>query len=348
MSRSFLDTVLDARSVTTVFQPVFETNESTDHPTVHFVECLARGPKGTNMESAGVLFEYARRKGQEAALDRVCIEAALREIGASGYRPTISLNVHASTLEREPGLPDFLSGLAEQNGLSPENMILEIVENGPDGIGPGLDRALAAVRRLGVRIALDDIGLGQSNYRRILDCRPDYFKLDRYLIRGCHADDARRALLDSLVLLARRLGARIVAEGVETAEELFEVRARGIDLVQGFLLARPTAATGLGALIDGERRKTRSSRRREGSISMTMIMHVNVYCPSLDCDFRGSVDTESYMAGGPARDCPACGSTPLRIEIPGRPSPGRLQRTISPGEIGATGTTPRPAAKEYC
>src|SRR5690242_7155897 len=102
MSRSFLDTVLDARSVTTVFQPVFETNASAEPAaTVHFVECLARGPKGTNMESPGVLFEYARRKGQEAALDRVCIEAALREIGTSGYRPTISVNVHASTLERE-------------------------------------------------------------------------------------------------------------------------------------------------------------------------------------------------------------------------------------------------------
>ena len=339
MSRSLLDSVLDARSVSIVFQPVFET---IDHAlTVHFVECLARGPRGTNMESAGVLFEYARRKGQEAALDLVCIEAAFREIGASGYRPTISVNVHASTLEREPRLPDFLAELAESHGVSLTDTILEIVEHGPDGIGRRFDRALAAVKRLGVRIALDDIGLGQSNYRRILDCEADYFKLDRYLIQGCHAGASRRALLDSLVLLARRMGARIVAEGVETPEEFLEVRSRGIDLVQGFLLAMPMAARGLGAIIDGERRELPSFRRQERSVPMTMIMHVNVYCASPECEYRGSVDAESYMAGGPARDCPNCGSTPLRIEIPGRPTPSRFQRRAAAGEEGATASVSR-------
>lgn len=345
MNGGLLDTILDSSAITTVFQPVFEMNEAGGRgPEVHFVECLSRGPADTNLEPAGVLFDYARRKGKEAALDRICIEAAFRAIAGSGYRPAISVNVHASTLEREPDFPDFFSALASRHGLSPARMILEIVEHGPEGGEARLDRALPALRRLGVRIALDDIGLGQSNYRRILDCRPDYFKLDRYLIQGCHADPARGALLDSLALLARRMGARVVAEGVETPEELFEVGARGIDLIQGFLLARPTPADRLGALIDDWRREVPNPRVDERSVPMIVAMHVNVYCPNSDCDFRGSVDAESYVTDGSARKCPECGTAPVRIEIPGRPSPQRLpRRAAAAGRGGAhfpsTGTS---------
>jgi EAL domain-containing protein (putative c-di-GMP-specific phosphodiesterase class I) len=324
MSASLLDSILEERAITTVFQPVFAMEDPAGSPVVHFVECLSRGPKGTNLEAAGVLFDYARRKGSEAALDMACIEAAFAAIALSGYSPSLSINVHASTLEHEPEFASWLSALAERHGLAPSALIVEIVEHGPESGSASLDRAVPALRRAGIRIALDDIGLGQSNYRRILDCRPDYFKLDRYLIRGCHADPARSALLDSLTLLARRLGARVVAEGVETPEELFEVSARGIDLVQGFLLSRPVAAEALGAMI-GELRRERRRRTRttERSIPVSDTTHVNVYCGSELCDYRGSVEAESYVAGGAARSCPQCGESPLRVEIPGRPSPVR-------------------------
>lgn len=337
---SLLDSILDPAAISTLFQPVFEMNESTGGcPEVRFVECLSRGPRGTNMESAGVLFEYARRKGREAALDRVCIESAFRAISESGYRPAISLNVHASTLEREPDFPGFFAGLASSRGLPTAGMILEIVEHGADGFGPTFDRALAALRGLGVRVALDDIGLGQSNYRRILDCRPDYFKLDRYLIQNCHADSSRGALLDSLTLLARRLGARVVAEGVETPEELFEVGRHGIDLFQGFLLAKPTPADGLGAVMDGSKAGPLRSPAGDRNEPAAVIPHVNVYCAEPECGFRGSVDSELYVAGGTARRCPGCGAAPVRIEIPGRPSP----RTRSSSPVAAYfSTTTKP------
>lgn len=250
MSRSLMDTVLESNAITTVFQPAFEMDDSAEvAPAVHFLECLSRGPKGTNMESAGVLFEYARRKGREIALDLVCIDEAFRVVSESRHRPTISVNVHASTLEREPAFPAFLAGLANDRDIPLTGVILEIVEHGPDWNGPALTKVLRALRDLGIRIALDDIGLGQSNYRMILDCGPDYFKLDRYLIHGCHADSARRALLDSLTMLADRLGARVVAEGVETPEDLSEVCGHGINLIQGFLLAKPSPLEKFRSLI---------------------------------------------------------------------------------------------------
>jgi EAL domain-containing protein (putative c-di-GMP-specific phosphodiesterase class I) len=85
------------------------------------------------------------------------------------------------------------------------------------------------------------VGLGQSNYKMILDVRPEIYKLDRYLVANAWSDSHRLVILDSLARMVRRLEARAVAEGVETRDELVAVEAAGIDLVQGFLLARPLA-----------------------------------------------------------------------------------------------------------
>jgi EAL domain-containing protein (putative c-di-GMP-specific phosphodiesterase class I) len=95
------------------------------------------------------------------------------------------------------------------------------------------------MRESGIAIALDDVGLGQSNYKMILDVRPDIYKLDRYLVNGAWSDPYRQVILDSLARMVRRLEARAVAEGVEDRNELVAVEAAGIDLVQGFLFARP-------------------------------------------------------------------------------------------------------------
>jgi EAL domain-containing protein (putative c-di-GMP-specific phosphodiesterase class I) len=239
-----MESVLNREQISVVFQPTFELNGSGGRaPKVHFVECLSRGPKGTNMESAGILFEYARRKGKEAALDRLCIQTAFRAMSDLPDRPTVSMNVHASGLEREHDFPSFFGRLAEENGVSLSDVILEIVEHTPDWSGSTFLLVLEKLRKLGVRIALDDIGLGRSNYRMILDFRPNYFKIDRFLVQGCHKDLNRRAVLESLILLADRTGAYVVAEGVETAEDLIEIRRLGINLVQGFLLAKPVGLT---------------------------------------------------------------------------------------------------------
>ena len=104
---------------------------------------------------------------------------------------------------------------------------------------PDFRRALEAMREGGLTIALDDVGLGQSNYKMILDVRPDIYKLDRYLVAGAWNDPYRQVILDSLARMVRRLEAKAVAEGVEDQNELVAVEAAGIDLVQGFLLARP-------------------------------------------------------------------------------------------------------------
>jgi EAL domain-containing protein (putative c-di-GMP-specific phosphodiesterase class I) len=234
---TLLDAILEPGRLSVVFQPIFEVG--IEKPQLHAVECLIRGPRATNAEQPTILFEYVRRKRAEAAVDRACVATALGEAAHLVTVPRLSLNVHASTLGRDIGFPAFLLERAREAAIDPQRLIVEIVEHSPPLDVPNFRAALAGLRDAGVSIALDDVGLGQSNYKMILDVRPDIYKLDRYLVCGAGSDPYRQVILDSLARMVRRLEARAVAEGVETRPELMAVEAAGIDLVQGFLLSPP-------------------------------------------------------------------------------------------------------------
>jgi EAL domain-containing protein (putative c-di-GMP-specific phosphodiesterase class I) len=234
---TLLDTILEPGRLSVVFQPIFEVGG--ERPELFGLECLIRGPRGTNAERPPVLFEYVRRKRAEAATDRACVATALREAGGLPGTPRLSLNVHASTLGRDPGFPAFALAHAEKAGIETRRLTVEVVEHAPPLDVPDFRRALEELREAKVAVALDDVGLGQSNYKMILDVHPDIYKLDRYLVAGAFHDSYRQIILDSLARMVRRLEARAVAEGVEDSQELVAVQSAGIELVQGFYFARP-------------------------------------------------------------------------------------------------------------
>jgi EAL domain-containing protein (putative c-di-GMP-specific phosphodiesterase class I) len=242
---TLLDAILEPGRLSVVFQPIYEVGVA--RPRLHGLECLIRGPRATNAEQPQVMFEYVRRKRAEAAVDRACIATALAQAGRlgpeSGHK--LSVNVHASTLGRDAGFPSFQLDEVGRATIDPHRVIVEIVEHSPPLDVPSFRAALGALRSAGVAIALDDVGLGQSNYKMILDVRPDIYKLDRYLVSGAWNDPYRQVILDSLARMVRRLEARAVAEGVETAQELVAVEAAGIDLVQGFLFSPPLSSEAL-------------------------------------------------------------------------------------------------------
>jgi EAL domain-containing protein (putative c-di-GMP-specific phosphodiesterase class I) len=234
--KDLLDAILEPGGLTVNFQPILELRDGGRR--VYGLECLTRGPKGTNLESADVLFDYVRRKREESLVDRACVKAAFENARELPGRPQLSINVHASTLGRDHEFLVFLGDVADVNAISLSEVTVEIVEHAPPWDGRSFLDALEGLRRIGVRIGLDDVGLGQSNYRMILDCRPDYFKVDRYFALGCAKDPYRQAVMQSIHELARRFGGRVVAEGVENTEDLAAIQAIGIDLVQGYLFAR--------------------------------------------------------------------------------------------------------------
>ena len=239
------DLILEPQGLTTLFQPIFEDAGGIGGRRVFALEALTRGPRHTNIERSDVLFEYVRRKRGEPQIDLLAIASALRQSRGLPKVPGLCLNVHAVTLEREERLPLWLTDLAEEYEIDLDRIIIEIVEHAPPWSGPHFLDALARLRDLGVRIALDDVGLGQSNFRMIVDCRPDLLKIDRHFVDGAHADPLRRAVLESISDLACRLGARAVAEGIEDERDLVVAKAAGISLLQGYLLCRPCTTTAL-------------------------------------------------------------------------------------------------------
>ena len=237
MSESALNRILQPGGITPVYQPVYRSTATS--LAVHGVECLSRGPKGTNFEQADVLFDYVRLKREESLVDRACIAAALRGASALPASLHFGVNVHASTLGRDHGFIPFLQSTAAATGIELARITVEIVEHAPPWDGMSFLSSIEQLRQLGAAIALDDVGLGQSNFKMMLDVRPEYLKIDRYFIDHCATDPLRRSVITAIRTLAADFNAELVAEGVENADDLRALQDLGVSLMQGFHLMQP-------------------------------------------------------------------------------------------------------------
>jgi EAL domain-containing protein (putative c-di-GMP-specific phosphodiesterase class I) len=238
MKPRLLEQILDQPNALSVrFQPIVRITENV-HEITSF-EGLIRGPAGTHFERADILFDYVRRKHAEAPVDRSCIATICKAVADLPADYRINLNVHASTLGQNPAFVDFFRYQVQNLSLQFERFTLEIVEHSPVYNVPGLTCNLRALRDLGVRIALDDVGLGNSNYRMILDCHPDYFKLDAFFVDGLSNDPERRAVVKSVLCMAEEMKGVVVAEGVNSREDLSTLMQMGIELFQANILCPP-------------------------------------------------------------------------------------------------------------
>ncbi len=222
----------------TVLQAIVDSSATT--PSIFAVECLTRGPRGSKLEEATPLFAYVRRRGLEKEMDRVCVSAALRAAVKQPHR--ISINVHPVTVAGRRDFVTFLLREAAALRIDPTRLIVEIGEQSPAADTAAFRDALCRMKEAGIAIAVDDVGYGHANYKTIIDCAPQYLKIDRYFVDGVASDRARRAVVESICDLAGFFGAIVIAEGVERAEDHEALRDFGITLFQGFLFGRPVAA----------------------------------------------------------------------------------------------------------
>ncbi len=236
-----LEQILAPGALTVRFQPLIAL-EGAGAAVVYGAEGLIRGPAGTNLARADVLFEYVRRKSAEVLADRTCVRIALAAAGALPKSLRLSLNVHALTLAQDREFSAYLFHEAKYAGISTERLTVEIVEHAPDRDLPDLRESLVRLRAAGVKIAIDDLGSGAANFRMLIDLRPECLKIDRYFVTGVHADDSRAAVVRAVRLLADSLGAEVIGEGVETLEEARRLLALGVARHQGFLYCRPVTA----------------------------------------------------------------------------------------------------------
>ena len=244
MSRgSLLDLIDRPGGLVPLVQPIVEATST--GTAVRCLEFLIQGPEGTNLFRADVLFEYVRRRRATAYVDRRCVETIIETARRLPPSLLFSINVHATTLEEQEDFPDFVAKQMDAAGIAFERLILEVVEHLARPPKHSFRRTIELLRSYGFSIALDDVGVEQANYRLMHECLPDYYKLDRYFSRGVHRDAGRRAVVASLSCFASEMGGRVIAEGVEEADELEALRALGVSFFQGHLFGRPMQATEL-------------------------------------------------------------------------------------------------------
>jgi len=228
---------LDQGQPMMVYQPIFRIEDGG----VEGVECLARfelEPRRPPNE----WFDEAAAVGMGVLLESAAYRCALRELQSLAGDFVIAINCSPQAIV-DGQLPAAL------HGVNAQRIVLEITEHSSVENYAQLRQALVPLRAAGVRIAIDDTGAGYASMRHILAIDPDIIKLDISLTRNIHRDRRRRALAGAMLEFARHTGSTIVAEGVESADELDTLHELGVKEVQGYYLSSPLPLARLGELL---------------------------------------------------------------------------------------------------
>lgn len=226
--------VLEGNSLSVLYQPIFDTKNDS----VIGFEALSRFSDGSGVEGLGrppdVWFGEANSIGLGEQLEEKAMSLALEGLPRLPDNTYLSLNVSPEHV---------LSGSAARmlKNMPLERIVLELTEHVPIDHYQTLLDALRPMRQRGLRLAVDDAGAGFASFRHILNLAPDRIKLDMSITRNIDSDRSRRALAAALIRFSEETGSRIVAEGVETEEELDTLQSLGVMDIQGHLLGRALA-----------------------------------------------------------------------------------------------------------
>lgn len=274
------------------FQPIIDAQTGT----MFGFEALSRINGTTTFSNIAELFPFAEKIGQLYPIETLCRRRAISSFPEIGQeKEMLFLNINPQVLLD----PEFASGqtkkMLSEQGLTPSDVILEITERSAIENFSSFRDALAHYRNQGFLIALDDVGAGYSSLQSIAELHPDVLKVDRSLISGVNADPIKWALLETFVTFAKRIGCRILAEGVETAEEMRTVVQLGVEYIQGFFVARPSFER---AIINQEALEILKSERRIKSKKENTILSIIEPFPLFNTNT--SVNTvQSYFRNRP-------------------------------------------------
>jgi len=229
------EAIVAERSVHAVYQPIVELESGA---TVGW-EALARGPKGSRLEYPDRLFGVAARLNRTAELDFVCRAAAVNGAITAGLGRQQELFVNVEPSVTTANIPGFLAD-ARADAQRHLRGSVEITERALTTNPAELITLIALYRQLGWGIALDDVGIDPRSVSLMPFVRPDVIKLDMSFVQQ-EMTRARGRTVHAVVAEAERSGARVLAEGIETADHLAIARALGADLGQGWYFGRPGA-----------------------------------------------------------------------------------------------------------
>jgi diguanylate cyclase (GGDEF)-like protein/PAS domain S-box-containing protein len=245
-----LRTAIERQEFQLYFQPIVDANSGRinkaealirwQHPQRGLVSPAEFIPLA---ESSGIIMEIG---------DWVFRESAkwVRQWRAE-YSPTFQVSLNQSPVEfqrQEDRYARWLTHL-EDIGLPGEALVVEITEGLLLDANPGVRKKLALLSDAGIQVALDDFGTGYSSLAYLKKFDIDYLKIDRAFIRNLTPDSSDMALIEAIIVMAHKLGLKVVAEGVETTEQHKLLRSAGCDYNQGYLFSRPVPPNEFAALL---------------------------------------------------------------------------------------------------
>lgn len=189
----------------------------------------------------GEFLPSAERTGVISRVDRYVLEESITVVkGWTDLERQVTLSVNFSTVTlARPDLLNEVRRLLELHNFDPSRLEVEITESALVDDLPTAVRHIEAMRALGIKIAIDDFGSGHASLNYLHQFPADVVKLDRSLLTAASDDERSRRLLEGVVDLCGRIDMHVVAEGVETGEQLAIARAANVSMVQGFLFGRP-------------------------------------------------------------------------------------------------------------
>jgi len=238
--------LIDDGHVDVVFQTIWDSHSGKPFG----FEALARPPAGCGLSGPQEAFELAERLGRAPALDAVCLHSILARAAELPADALVFINIVPETLDRDLLSGNILVEAVLRAGLQPSRVVIELTERAM----PRLDiivREAKRIQSLGFKLALDDTGAGNAGLEVLRQLPVDFVKIDRAVVVQAMSDPTARAIVASIVAIARAMGACVIAEGIETLEALDFVRRdvmlgwhpeSGIRGVQGYLLGRPATA----------------------------------------------------------------------------------------------------------
>ncbi|MBI4714487.1 MAG: EAL domain-containing protein [Nitrospirae bacterium] len=234
-----MESLCQGDGLRTLFQPIYRLSDER----LEGYELLTRGPAGA-FEMPNDFFRICLEKDLLPVVDRQCFHACLTTAAGMVSRARYHVNLFPATLLNTP-VEQLLDLLPEK--MDSGRFCVEINEQQLVGDPAYLGKQVSALKNSGLRIAIDDVGFGRSCLESMILLEPDVVKIDRKCVDGVSRDPSRVRSLQRLLKVVESLGAEVVAEGIESREDLEVLRDHGVPYGQGFLWGEPAAVVGFVA-----------------------------------------------------------------------------------------------------
>jgi diguanylate cyclase (GGDEF)-like protein len=235
--RGTLATLLRRKQLYPVFQPIAQLEDGC----IYAHEALIRGPEGAETQTPDKLLQLAELENLNFEFENQCVLTAMARWGGLREAGRLFLNISADALIQALEQCEFegLIAMANNLGISPRMLVLEITEYERVADMDKLAVAVQQIRAAGVALALDDFGDGRSSLRLWSQIQPEFVKIDKYFTKDISHNADKLKTIQALQQIAVIFGTSLIAEGIETEDDLRVLRDLGIQYGQGFLLGRP-------------------------------------------------------------------------------------------------------------